>query len=62
MTVDALSRAGVVAQLRPQPGVRILDEADSTEPAVLVLAADTVDEDGQLGHRAPVIRDHLPAL
>ncbi|WP_274036440.1 helix-turn-helix transcriptional regulator [Streptomyces sp. MMBL 11-1] len=41
---DALSRAGLVAQLRPHPEVCVLDEGDSTEAAVLVLVADTVDE------------------
>ncbi|MFF2226998.1 LuxR C-terminal-related transcriptional regulator [Streptomyces globisporus] len=52
VAVDALSRAGVVAQLRPQPGVRILDEADSAEAAVLVMVADTVDEDVRVRIRA----------
>ncbi|MFI1530785.1 LuxR C-terminal-related transcriptional regulator [Streptomyces griseus] len=52
VAVDALSRAGVVAQLRPQPGVCILDEADSAEAAVLVLVADTVDEDVRVRIRA----------
>lgn len=45
---DPLSRAGVAAQLRPRPEVRLQDEQDRTEAAeagVLVLVADTVDEE-----------------
>ncbi|MFD8727699.1 LuxR C-terminal-related transcriptional regulator [Streptomyces sp. NPDC059611] len=42
---DTLSRAGVVAQLRPHPEVRVLDEEDRAVAAVLVLVADQVDDD-----------------
>lgn len=42
---DPLSRAGVTAQLRPRPEVRLQDEQDRAEADVLVLVADTVDED-----------------
>ncbi|MFI7087649.1 response regulator transcription factor [Streptomyces anulatus] len=42
---DPLSRAGVAAQLRPRPEVRLLDEEDRAEAGVLVLVADTVDEE-----------------
>lgn len=42
---DALSRAGVVSQLRPHPEVRVLDEGDRAIASVLVLVADLVDED-----------------
>lgn len=42
-TTDPLSRAGVVAQLRPRPEVRLLTNPDS-EARVLVLVADAVDD------------------
>lgn len=42
---DPLSRAGVTAQLRPRPEVRLQDEQDRAEADVLVLVADTVDEE-----------------
>ncbi|MFB7481950.1 response regulator transcription factor [Streptomyces anulatus] len=41
---DPLSRAGVVAQLRPRPEVRLLSDQDS-DARVLVLVADSVDDD-----------------
>lgn len=41
---DPLSRAGVVAQLRPRPEIRLLSSPDS-EARVLVLVADAVDDD-----------------
>ncbi|MFC8285098.1 MULTISPECIES: helix-turn-helix transcriptional regulator [Streptomyces] len=41
---DPLSREGVVAQLRPRPEVRLLSSPGS-EAHVLVLVADTVDDD-----------------
>ncbi|WP_338137681.1 helix-turn-helix transcriptional regulator [Streptomyces anulatus] len=41
---DPLSRAGVVAQLRPRPEVRLLSARDS-HARVLVLVADSVDDD-----------------
>lgn len=42
---DPLSRAGVVAQLRPRPEVTLLTREDQTETQVLVLVADAVDDD-----------------
>ncbi|MFD8957683.1 response regulator transcription factor [Streptomyces anulatus] len=41
---DPLSQAGVVAQLRPRPEVRLLSDQDS-DARVLVLVADSVDDD-----------------
>ncbi|WP_406149500.1 response regulator transcription factor [Streptomyces anulatus] len=44
---DPLSRAGVVAQLRPRPEVQLLGDQDS-DARVLVLVADSVDDDVQV--------------
>ncbi|WP_145502616.1 response regulator transcription factor [Streptomyces sp. CFMR 7] len=41
---DPLSHAGVVAQLRPRPEIRLLDGPDP-DAQILLLIADTVDDD-----------------
>lgn len=44
---DPLSRAGAVAQLRPRPEVRLLSSEESN-PGVLLLVTDAVDDDVQV--------------
>jgi DNA-binding NarL/FixJ family response regulator len=41
---DPLSRAGLAATLRGQPGIAVVETADGDEPAVAVVVADEVDE------------------
>ena len=44
-TDDAVSRAGITAQLRGAAGVDVVDESRATPAAVAVVVADLVDED-----------------
>jgi DNA-binding NarL/FixJ family response regulator len=43
-TDDPVSRAGLAAQLRDQPGIEVVDADDPTAAGVVVVVADEVDE------------------
>ena len=44
LTPDPLSRAGLAATLRGQPGIMVGDAPDQEEPSVAIVVADEVDE------------------
>lgn len=43
-TNDPISRAGIASQLRPQPGVRVVDEDELGQAEVTVVVTEAVDE------------------
>ena len=43
-TADPVSRAGLAAQLRDQPGMEVVDEIEAGGPGVVVVVADEVDD------------------
>jgi DNA-binding NarL/FixJ family response regulator len=43
-TNDPISRAGIASQLRPQPGVRVVDEDEVGQAEITVVVTEAVDE------------------
>lgn len=62
ISTDALTRAGVVSQLRPRPEVLLLDDVDADQAEVTLIVCDSVDEPTLRALRTLRRREAAPSL
>jgi hypothetical protein len=60
--LDPISEAGILAQLRECPGIRVAGAGDGAAPAVALAVIDLVDDDATSWLRSLHRRDGLPLV